>query len=152
MKAALGIAIWLGTSSAALAASPVTINNAANTDSVAVIGHALSVTSTGSGPSGSTIVSPQDYNSADASTTVVAGGTFQTALAANTGRHGCLIQNPTTATEPLYVSIATSSTLNNSYSLNPGGTFSCSQGVIVTDDAVKVTATTTGHAFTVSSQ
>jgi hypothetical protein len=95
----------------------------------------------------------QPVTSLNGSTTVATGGTFQTALAADPGRHGCLIQNPTTATEPLYVNVASASpSTANSFSLAPGSSFSCLSGGTVVTDKITVTAATTGHAFVMVSQ
>ncbi len=81
---------------------------------------------------------------------ITTGGTFQTLLASNSSRKGCLIQNPTTASEPLYVSvgIATgSATLAKAFSLAPGASFRCANGGLVVTDNIAVTAPTTAHAF-----
>jgi hypothetical protein len=97
-----------------------------------------------------TQAAPLGSASTNGSTTIATGGTFQTLLASNSARKGCLIQNPTTATEPLYVSvgIATgSATLAKAFSLAPGATFRCANGPIVATDNIAVTAPTTAHAF-----
>lgn len=85
-----------------------------------------------------------------ASGTVAAGGTFQSIIAASGSRLGCLIENPTTATEPLYVFFGAngSATTGNSVSLAPGGSVACSTGLVVLQDNISVTAATTSHAFT----
>lgn len=87
----------------------------------------------------------------DKGSTIAAGGTAQTAIAANASRKGCWIQNPFSATEDLYVSttgaaVAAGGTPNDA-DLGPGGTFSCLQGGNIIQLAVSVNATTTGHAF-----
>lgn len=93
---------------------------------------------------------PNPLTSTNGSTTITLGNTFQTLLAQNSGRKGCLIQNPADATETLYVSvgIATgSATKAKSFQLSPGASFSCSSGLIVVTDNIAVTAATTSHAF-----
>ena len=77
--------------------------------------------------------------------TVTLGNTYQTAIASNSSRKGCLIQNPTTATEVLNVEVGTST---HPYTLAPGMTFACmvGGGRVITQD-IKVTAATTSHAF-----
>lgn len=96
---------------------------------------------------------PTQYAVTDASATVATGGTFQTVFAANAGRHDCVIENPTTATEALYVHAdAGSATTANSFSLAAGGVFNCAAYGIVTPDIVQVTAVTTAHAFVAKSQ
>lgn len=88
--------------------------------------------------------------STDASGTVTAGGTYQTVLASSTSRKGCLIQNPTTATEVLNVKVGT---MASPFTIPIGGTFSCgTYGSVVVTDAITVTAATTSHAFTAVSQ
>jgi hypothetical protein len=87
----------------------------------------------------------QSYGSADISGTVTLGGTYQTVLAANSSRKGCLIQNPTTATEVLNIKVGT---MASPFTIPAGGTFSCNSGSgVVIGDAITLTATTTGHAF-----
>lgn len=105
------------------------------------------------GPSGGTIT-PLGATTTNGSSTVATGGTFQSALASSATRKGCLIQNPTTATEPLYVYFGAngSATTANSISLGAGASVSCNAGTIVLTDNVSVTATTSTHAFIVMSQ
>ena len=93
---------------------------------------------------------PNPVTSTNGSTTVVTGNTFQTLLALNSARKGCLIQNPSDATETLYVSvgIATgSATKAKSFQLPAGSSFSCNSGGNVITDNIAVTATTSAHAF-----
>lgn len=132
-------------------------------DNITHFGGANVVTGTGaSGPgiprvtvSNDSIIStsPSGYSTTDASSTVATGGTFQTVLALNTSRHGCQVQNPTSATESLFVHYdAGGATTANSLSLGPGSTFSCGSNGIVVTDLISVTAATTGHTFTAKSQ
>lgn len=94
--------------------------------------------------SGSVQPAPAGATSTDASGTVTLGGTYQTAIAASSIRKGCLIQNPTTATEVLSVKVGT---MAAPFTILAGGTFSCASGSIVVTDAITITAPTTGHAF-----
>jgi hypothetical protein len=88
------------------------------------------------------------YAPTDASGKITTGGTFQTVFALNLSRVNCLIENPTTATEVLYVHYtAASATLANSVSLNAGSSFNCAGGNTMATGAISVTAATTGHAF-----
>lgn len=115
----------------------------------------LKVNADGSINANSSASAATPVSSTNISGTVTTGGTFQTILAANTTtRLGCSIENPTTATEPLlvYASTPSSPTSGASYSLGPGGIFNCSSGNLVIGDAIAVTATTTGHAFTGNAQ
>lgn len=88
--------------------------------------------------------------STDASGTVTAGGTYQTVFASNTARRGCLLQNPSTASEPLSVKVGT---MAQPFTLGPGAAFSCATAAgVVATDTVTATAATTGHAFAAVSQ
>lgn len=87
--------------------------------------------------------------STDISGTVTAGGTYQTVLASNVSRKGCLLQNPTTATEVLNVKVGT---MANPYTIAAGSTFSCNNGPLVVTDTITATAVTTGHVFVGTSQ
>ena len=91
----------------------------------------------------------------NASGTIVTGGTFQSILASSGTRVGCLIQNPTTATEPLYVFFGAnaSATTAKSISLAAGGSVNCAVGGLgVATDNISATATTSTHAFVEMSQ
>ena len=94
-------------------------------------------------------VTPLGVTSTDNSGTIITGGTFQSIIAASGTRKGCLIQNPTTATEPLSVKFGT---MANSFTLLPGMSIGCNQGNMVLQDAVTGTATTTGHAYAALAQ
>ena len=94
-----------------------------------------------------------DYASTEGSGTITSGGSFQTLFTASASRHGCLIENPTTASEPLYVYVGSGSpTIGSAFSLGPGASFNCFNGVIVVDDLIAVEAATTSHAFIAKSQ
>ena len=86
-----------------------------------------------------------DATSTDASGTVTLGGTYQTVIASNATRKGCLIQNPTTATEVLSVKVGT---MAAPFTIAAGGSLNCgSPGGVIATDTITVTAATTGHAF-----
>lgn len=100
-------------------------------------------------PDGSINTTPTGGTGAGTATdfggTITAGGTAQTAIAANTSRKNALCQNPTSALEDLFLSITStvpSASGNNYASLSPGGT-----ATIIGTSAVKVIAATTGHRF-----
>ncbi len=98
---------------------------------------------------------PTGGTTTDSSSTVTAGGTFQSAIAASATRLGCLVENPVSATETLFVFPGAngSATTANSVSLAPGAAFSCATGTgAVLTDNISVTATTTGHAFIAKAQ
>ncbi len=93
--------------------------------------------------------------STNASGTITAGGTFQTLIApsASANRKGCLIQNPTTASEVLYVNVGSASpSTANSFSLAAGATFSCNAAGVTVTDTISVEAATTSHAFVATYQ
>jgi hypothetical protein len=104
--------------------------------------HPLPVTVTPTALSGAT--------STDASGTVTLGGTYQTVVAASSTRKGCLIQNPSTATEVLSIKVGT---MAAPFTVAAGGSFSCAaSGGLVVTDAITLTAATTAHAFSAVSQ
>jgi hypothetical protein len=97
-----------------------------------------------------TMGAPPVATSTDASGTVAAGGTYQTVFAASPSRKGCLIQNPTTATEVLNIKVGA---MASPFALPVGQTFSCANpGGLVITDAITITAATTSHAFAAVSQ
>lgn len=82
---------------------------------------------------------------ADNGSTIAAGGTAQTAIAANPARKGALCENPAGASEPLFVSITGAATVagaGNLTDLNPGGSVTILGGT-----AVSVNAATNGHRY-----
>lgn len=98
---------------------------------------------------------PNPVTSTNGSTTITTGNTFQTLLASNAARKGCLIQNPIAATETLFVSVGVatgSATTASSFGLSPGSAFSCAAGSNVITDNIAVTAATTAHAFVETNQ
>ncbi len=93
--------------------------------------------------------------STNGSSTITTGGAFQTVLSPGTSgyRKGCLIQNPTTASEVLYVNVGSASpSTANSFSLSAGATFSCNAAGVTVQDVISVEAATTSHAFVMTSQ
>ncbi|HWE98839.1 MAG TPA: hypothetical protein VG248_03495 [Caulobacteraceae bacterium] len=104
---------------------------------------ALPGTNGSGGTGGNTAVTPTD-----AAGTIATGGTFQTVFASNSSRTNCLIANPITATETLFVHYtAASATTSNSIGLAAGAAFTCNGSGVVVTGAIQVEATTTGHAF-----
>ncbi len=84
----------------------------------------------------------------DASGTVTTGGISQTALAAGTGRSYLLIQNPADASEALWINFTDAAAVSgqSSISLAAGGAL-VFENEFCPNNAVNVTATTTGHKF-----
>lgn len=97
---------------------------------------------------GGQTISPVQGTLTDKSGTITSGSTSQVASAVNANRKYLLLENPTTASEPLYFNFTTaaSTSASGSYSLAPGGSF-VMETTFITTEAVNVTATTTGHAF-----
>lgn len=148
-KLALFAAVATLTCGPALAGAPTTIYDHTNTRELAIDSSGEISCSNCSGGGGGAQGAPLGVTSTDISGTVTTGGTFQSVSAASASRKGGMIQNPTTATEPLYVFFGAnaSATTGNSISLAPGGSVSFNAGPIVLQDNVSVTAPTTGHAF-----
>jgi hypothetical protein len=99
--------------------------------------------------SSSTPSAPAAVPATNASGTVTLGGTYQTVFAASTSRKGCMIQNPTTATEILSVRQAGTAV----WTIPIGATLQCGgPSELIASDLFEITAATTGHAFTAVSQ
>ena len=80
--------------------------------------------------------------------TITAGGTAQVLMAVNASRKYLLVQNPSAATESLWINFTTAAVESQpSIELTPGQGFLMEAGFISTE-AVSVIAATTGHAFT----
>lgn len=109
---------------------------------------------------GNTIsVSPVGATSTVTNSTITTGNTYQSALASNTSRKGCLITNKSTNTELIFIgapgsaATATSLILAAGTASTDGGSFSCglSQGVVITDQ-ISITSATSTSAYNVISQ
>jgi hypothetical protein len=90
----------------------------------------------------------------DRSGTVTTGGTSQQLAPANSNRKYLFIENPTTATEALYINFtsAASTAGNSSISISPGGSLTMTAATYVSQEAVTVTAATSAHGFTAKEQ
>lgn len=89
----------------------------------------------------SAVVTPTDKAG-----TLTTGGTAQTAIAANASRKGWCIQNPTTATEVLYVRSGTAATTATGVVLAAGAQ-ACNPSGIIDQGIISVIAATTGHTW-----
>jgi hypothetical protein len=94
-------------------------------------------------------LTPSGVTSTDDSGTIATGGTYQPIIGASGTRKGCLIQNPTTATEVLNIKFAS---MANPFTLLPGMSIGCNQGGVVLQDAITGTAATGGHAYAALAQ
>jgi hypothetical protein len=95
------------------------------------------------------VTAPLGVTSTDFSGTITAGGSYQPIIAASGSRKGCLIQNPSTATEVLNVKFGT---MASPFTLQPSQSISCLAGDVVLQDAITATAATNGHAFAATAQ
>lgn len=84
----------------------------------------------------------------DRSGTITVGGTAQNAMAENASRKYMLIQNPSDATESLFVNFgADASAASASIELEPGGAYSMPDSGFLSTQRVSVVAATTSHRF-----
>ena len=85
-------------------------------------------------------------------TTSGTANTFTVALAANTGRFGCLLQYTGSAVAYVFVGSGAAAE-NKSFQLQPGQTFSCGTGtgVVITDE-LQIASTATSDSAVVASQ
>jgi hypothetical protein len=85
----------------------------------------------------------------DRSGTITTGGTSQQLAPINPTRSYLFIQNPTTATEVLYVNFTSAAAAAaSSISLAAGASFTMTASDFASTEAVNVFGATTGHAFT----
>lgn len=78
--------------------------------------------------------------------TITLGGTAQNAMAANTSRKGWCVQNPTGASESLFVRAGGTASSSTGTEL-AAGQQACNQPGTVDQGAISVFAATTSHAF-----
>ena len=77
--------------------------------------------------------------------------TFQPALAADTARLACLLQNTGTHVEYVYFGTLANATTSNAFQISAGQMISCNAPGVVLQDAVNVTGTS-GDSYVVTSQ
>lgn len=95
---------------------------------------------------------PAPATTTTTNSTIAAGNSFQTALAASGTRKGCLIQNTSSENMYFYFGTLGSATLSNSIQIVSGQSISCNAGGVVLTDAVNVTGPTTGNTYVLISQ
>lgn len=78
--------------------------------------------------------------------TITVGGTRQPLAAARSNRKYLFVQNPSTATESLYVDINANAAVGTAIELLPGASLELTYPVVPVS-RVDVLAATTGHAF-----
>lgn len=94
---------------------------------------------------------PFQATTAITSGSITSTNTFQSALASNASRRGCLLQNLGSNTMFVYVGALTSATTPQSLQLSTKQTFNCAAGGIVVTDQIAVTGTS-GDGFVVLRQ
>ena len=144
------------TVNAALPAGSNTIGNVGLVAGSAVIGHVIAdtgsttaVTALPALPAGTNSIGavlPVSVTTTDKAGTITTGGTAQNAIASNVSRRGWCIQNPSTATESLYVRLNGTASATTGMELAAGAQACNAPGQIDTS-AVSVFAATTSHAF-----
>lgn len=88
--------------------------------------------------------------STSAAGAVTTANTFQSVLASNFSRKGCLVVN--TGTTTLLVAFGNAPTIGTAIPLAVGASVSCNSGIVVLTDQISVTSSTAGTAFLVISE
>lgn len=78
-----------------------------------------------------------------AGSTIAVTNTFQTAIAANATRTGCLVQNQSSRTQYVYFGTVAAASLAASWQVPAGGSISCNAPGVVISTAVAITGTAT---------
>ena len=98
-----------------------------------------------------TTIAPGQRTTVMGSGTIATGGTFQSIMAADANRTGCIIQNTSTHVMYVYFGATASATTSNSFQVAAsGGTMYCGAGgnsAIALTDNVAITTSTTSDAF-----
>lgn len=93
-------------------------------------------------------VTPGQRTSFSVSGTITTGNTFQTLMAADPNRTGCIIQNTGTHTMYVYFGATANATTSNSLQVVAGGSIYCSaSGVLGLTDNVAITTSTSTDPF-----
>ncbi|MFZ2996670.1 hypothetical protein [Sphingobium sp.] len=108
-------------------------------------------TSSGGGGGGSS--GPVRATSTVSPGTITTANTYQSALAANSARNGCLLQNTSATTLRIFLGAPGSATDASAVQIAAGGSFSCaSPGGVILTDQVSVAASTSSATFVIVSQ
>lgn len=104
-------------------------------------------------PDGTTAAPPVPATSTTTNGAIATASTFQSALAANANRKGCMVVNNSAAAELVYLGTPGSATAANAIPLPAGGTFNCGsfQGTVLTDQ-ISITSATQGATYVVVAQ
>lgn len=128
---------------------PTTITNGKPAYLTVLAGSGVLCNGGGSGPGGSIIVSPPSFTGSAPSgaLTLASGGTSQVLFTANEVIHGCSIQNPSTATESIWVNFYTTAVGTagtTAIQVQPGTAIGCGSSFTT---AISWIAATTSHAI-----
>ena len=97
-----------------------------------------------------TTVAPGQRTTVMGSGTIASGNTFQSVMAADLNRTGCVIQNTSTHTMYVYFGATASATTSNSFQVSANGFIYCGaggSGVVALTDNVAITTSTTSDTF-----
>ena len=97
-----------------------------------------------------TTIAPGQRTTVMGSGTIATGGTFQSVMAADLNRTGCIIQNTSQRTMYVYFGATASATTGNSFQVPAGGSIYCGaggNGTLALTDNVAITTTTTSDTF-----
>jgi len=97
-----------------------------------------------------TTVAPTQRTTVMGSGTIGTGGTFQSIMAADANRTGCIINNTSTHIMYVYFGATASATTSNSFQVPAGGFMYCGAGgnsVVALTDNVAITTSTTSDTF-----
>jgi len=97
-----------------------------------------------------TTVAPGQRTTVMGSGTIASGNTFQSVMAADLNRTGCVIQNTSTHTMYVYFGATASATTSNSFQVAANGFIYCGaggSGVVALTDNVAITTSTTSDTF-----
>ena len=97
-----------------------------------------------------TTVAPTQRTTIMGNGTIGTGGTFQSIMAADLNRTGCIINNTSTHIMYVYFGATASATTSNSFQVPAGGFMYCGAGgnsVVALTDNVAITTSTTSDTF-----
>ena len=97
-----------------------------------------------------TTVAPTQRTTIMGSGTIATGNTFQSIMAADANRTGCIIQNTSTHIMYVYFGATASATTSNTFQVPAGGFIYCGaggSGVVALTDNVAITTSTTSDTF-----
>lgn len=85
---------------------------------------------------------------------ITTGNAFQSVLAANSNRHGCMLQNTSAHTLYVFAGANTDATTAKSMQISPGNFFYCpsASGGTVIGDNISVTTSTAGDTYVMWSE